>query len=232
MKAGINVVGSVNIQFIDELRGQVESITGKRATQTVPVSFLESADEIEIVDAPAPDLIGRTPEEAVDLAKRQQQLASLRELALLLAADVVDRQLERYLKEHGISQPPGTQERLLVCITPRSNTAAMLDTAQLIAEKFHAELIVAYVYQPNIREVDRAALEERLEMGRAAGAAIEMLRGDDPVTAILEFAHSRGITQLFIGHSQQSGLGARLLGNPVEKLIQRSRGMDVRVFPQ
>jgi two-component system sensor histidine kinase KdpD len=232
LDAGIKVVASVNIQFITELREQVESITGKRVTQTVPVSFLEGADEIEIVDAPAVDLIGRTPEEAVGLARRQQQLASLRELALLLAADVVDRQLERYLKEHGISQPLGTQERLLVCITPRSNVAAMMDTAQLIAEKFHAELIVAYVNQPNISEADRAALEERLEMGRAAGATIEILKGDDPVAAILDFADSRGITQLFIGHSQQSGIGARLLGNPVEKLIQRSRGMDVRIFPQ
>jgi K+-sensing histidine kinase KdpD len=61
---------------------------------------------------------------------------------------------------------------------------------------------------------------------------VEILKGDDPVTAILDFANTRGITQLFIGHSQQSGLGARLLGNPVEKLFQRSRGMDVRIFPQ
>jgi two-component system sensor histidine kinase KdpD len=105
----------------------------------------------------------------VDLAKRHQQFASLRELALLLAADVVDRQLERYLKEHGVSQPLGAQERLLVCITPRSNIGVMLDTAGLIAEKFHAELIVAYVNQPNISEAERAALEERLYTARAGG---------------------------------------------------------------
>src|SRR5262249_27870009 len=153
---------------------------------------------------------------------------TLRELTLLLAADVVDRQLESYLKEHGVSQSLGTQERLLVCITPRSNFEVMLDTARLIAEKFHAELIVAYVNQPNISEADRRDLEERLEIARAAGATTEILEGDDAVSAILDFAHSRGITQLFIGHSQRSGIGPRLLGNPVEKLIQRSRGMDVR----
>ncbi len=232
LNAGIKVVASVNIQFIDELQEEVESITGKRAAQTAPVSFIEAADEIEIVDAPAVDLIGRTPEEAVNLAERRQQLAKLRELALVLAADVVDRQLERYLEEHGISQPIGAQERLLVCITPRSNVEVMLEPARLIAEKFHAELIVAYVSQPNISEADRAALEERLEMARAAGASIEILKGNDPVAAILDFAQSKRITQLFIGHSQRIGIGPRLLGNPVEKIIQLSRGMDVRIFPQ
>jgi two-component system sensor histidine kinase KdpD len=230
--AGIQVVASINIQFIGELREQVEAITGKIVRETVPVSFIESADEIEIVDAPAVDPIARTPEEQVDIARRRQQLAMLRELALVLAADVVDRQLERYLKEHGISQMPGAQERLLVCVTPRSNIHAMVDIARVIAEKFHAEFIAAYVNQPNISEADRFALEQRLAVAREAGAAIEILKGEDPVTAIMDFARSKGITQLFIGHSGRSGVGARLLGNPVEKIIQRSHGMDVRIFPQ
>jgi two-component system sensor histidine kinase KdpD len=232
LNAGIKVVASVNIQYIDELREQVASITGKRVSQTVPVSFIKSAEEIEIVDAPPEEPIERTPEEQVDIARRQRQLAKLRELTLVLAADVVDHQLEQYLKEHGINHHLGTLERILVCVTPRSNVQDMIETARIIAERFHGELLVAYVNQPNISTGDRAALEERLEIARTAGARIEILEGDDPVSAILDFARSRGITQLFVGHSQRSGIGPRLLGNPVEKLIQRSRGMDVRIFPQ
>jgi two-component system sensor histidine kinase KdpD len=232
IKAGIKVVASVNIQYVSELREQVEEITGKRVTQTVPVAFIKSAEEIEIVDAPPEEPIERTPEEQVDVARRQKQLPRLRELALLLAADVVDYQLEQYLKEHGIRQHLGTHERILVCITPRSNVQEMIEIARVIAERFHGDLIVAYVNQPNISAEDLAALEERLAIARAAGANIEILEGEDPVSAILDFARSRGITQLFIGHSQRSGIGPWLMGNPVEKLIQRSRGMDVRVFPQ
>ena len=52
------------------------------------------------------------------------------------------------------------------------------------------------------------------------------------IDALLDFARSRGVTQIFIGHSQRSGLWPRILGNPVDQLIRRSRGMDVRVFPQ
>src|SRR5882724_7263087 len=52
LDAGISVITSVNIQYIDELRERVERITGKRVTQTVPRTFLNSADEIVVVDAP------------------------------------------------------------------------------------------------------------------------------------------------------------------------------------
>jgi two-component system, OmpR family, sensor histidine kinase KdpD len=119
-----------------------------------------------------------------------------------------------------------------VCITPRANINDMIESARIIAERFHAELIVAYVHQPQISASDQAALDQKLELARAAGARIEMLDGEDPVDAILDFARSRGITQLFIGHSQRSGILPRLLGNPVDELIRRSSGMDVRVFPQ
>jgi two-component system, OmpR family, sensor histidine kinase KdpD len=225
VEAGITVIGSVNVQYVEELREQAEAITGKHVAETVPVAFLKSADEIEVVDVP--------PEEAaVRSAERVQQLARLREMALVLAADVVDEQLQKYLASHGIELPVAANERLLVCITPRANVERMLDAAQLVAGRFHAELIAAYVHQPALSAPDQAALDGKLDAARRAGATVEILEGDDAVGAILDFAHTRGITQLFIGHSQRSGLAARLWGNPVERLIRLSRGMDIRIFPQ
>src|SRR5580692_6796569 len=55
LQAGIAVITSVNLQYVEELRKDVERIIpiGKRVTVTVPESFLHTADEIEIVDAPA-----------------------------------------------------------------------------------------------------------------------------------------------------------------------------------
>jgi two-component system, OmpR family, sensor histidine kinase KdpD len=232
LSANIKVVASINIQYVAELREQVERITGKNIKETVPVSFIRNADEIEIIDAPAEDPIERTPEEQLDARRREHQLSKLRELTLVLAADVVDHQLQQYLDEHGIHQQLGAQERLLVCITPRANVQSMLESARIIAQRFHGELIAAYVNQPDISPADRSSLEEKLELARSAGARIEILEGEDPVAAILDFARSKGITQLFIGHSQRSGIGDRLWGNPVDRLIERSAGMDVRIFPQ
>jgi two-component system sensor histidine kinase KdpD len=232
LNAGIKVIGSMNVHYVAELGDQVEAITGKRPAQTVPMSFINSADEIEIVDAPPAEPIERSPEQQADAAKREQQLSRLRELALVLAADVVDHQLNEYLECHGIRQHFGAHERILVCVTPRANIYEMMETALMIADRFHGELIVAYVNQPDLSPEDRAALEERLTIARAAGAHVEILEGEDPVSVLLEFAKSRGVTQLFVGHTQRSGVKARIWGSPIDKLIQLSGGMDVRVFPQ
>jgi two-component system, OmpR family, sensor histidine kinase KdpD len=202
------------------VREPVEAITGKHVTQTVPLSFVQGADEIEIVDAPA------------ELESRGQQLSKLREMALVLAADVVDRQLTAYLERQGIHQQFGTQERILVCITPRANVEDMIDTAQIIAERFHGELIAAYVNQPQISAADQAILDRKLSIAQAAGAKVEILDGDDPIEALVEFARARGVTQLFIGHSQRTGVWPLLWGSPVDKLIRLTHGIDIRVFPQ
>lgn len=228
--AGIKVLGSINIQYIEELQQQVEGITGKHVTETVPMSFIKSADEIEIVDAPPEEPMERSLEEQMKVEDRQKRLSSLRELALVLAADVVDYQLTQYLEKHGIKQGFGTQEKILVCITPRANAVEMIETAQMVAERFHGEMTVAYVKQADLSAADRIALEEKLELARSARAPIVILESEDPADAILDFANTHAITQLFIGHTQRTGKW--LWKDPVEKLIRRSRGIDLRIFPQ
>jgi two-component system sensor histidine kinase KdpD len=233
LKSGISVITSVNIQYIDELRERVEKLTGKRVSQTVPRSFLNTADEIVVVDAPPEMCIGRAEEDAADPAQstRAQKLSGLREIALLLVADVVDRQLEAYLQRHGIASTFGTQERILVCITPRANAAPMIQSGQRNAERFHGDLTVAYVGQPELSADDQAALERNLAIARAANANIEILDGEDPVETILKFAHERGVTQIFVGHSTRERWWERISGTPLDRLIRGANDIDVRVFP-
>jgi two-component system sensor histidine kinase KdpD len=231
LAAGISVITSINIQYISELRERVEQITGKHVAQTVPRSFLDSADEIVVVDAP-PDATPLQPETtAEEDAARAAKLSELREIALLLAADVVDRQLEAYLRRNCLSTTLGTQERILVCVTPRANARPMIESGRRNADRFHGELIVAYVQQPHLRPEDQAALDRHIAVAREVDAHIELLEGDEAVEAILAFARERGITQIFVGHSLEKGWLRRLRGSHVDRIIQGADGMDVRVFP-
>jgi two-component system sensor histidine kinase KdpD len=213
LHSGIAVITAVNVQYIREQQAAVERFTKKRAASSIPEKFLHEADEIEVVDAP-PDVTMGDP----------RVLAELRELALLLAADVVDRQLQDYLDSHGVSACWGAQERILVCLTPRSNARAMLESGHRNARRFHGVLLVAYVEQPALDAADRARLEEYLALAREMGAQVHCLKGGDFADTLLEFAHEERITQLFLGHSQRER-------SPVEKLIDAAEDFDVRLFP-
>jgi two-component system sensor histidine kinase KdpD len=231
LDAGISVISSINIQYIDELQERVARITGKSVKQTVPRSFLNSADEIVVVDAPPEMCVERSRDGQMSAATVAQKLSELREIALLLAADVVDRQLEAYLQRNGIPQTFGAQERILVCMTPRANAAPMIASGKRNAERFHGDLMVAYVRQAEISAGDQEALERNLGIARAAHARIEILDGADPIDTLLKFAHEHGITQIFVGHSTREQWWERFTGTPLDRLIRGANDIDVRVFP-
>ena len=234
LEAGISVITTVNLQYLEKLRDEVERITGKRAAYCIPRGFLDSsADEIVVVDAPALEslLRGATPADRPELLAEQHKLSRLRELALLVAASVVDHQLESYLRSHGVDQAWGVQERILVCITPRSNAAQMLESGRRNADRFQGEFHVVYVQQPVLSEEDRAVLQQNLDYARQLGAQVEVLSSLDATDAILKFARQKGITQIFIGHSTREGGWRRLWSDSIKRLIRAAEGIDVVIYP-
>jgi two-component system sensor histidine kinase KdpD len=231
--AGISVIGTVNLQYIEEYREQVERITGRRATETIPLSFVNKADEIEVVDAPTEHCVRHASHTSPDYTATadQEQLSKLREIALLLAADVVDRQLGSYLERHGIEQLWGAQERILVCVSPRPTSKRMIESGRRNADHFHGELFVVHVNEPEISPAEREALEANLAVARQLNAQIEVLDSEEPIDTVLDFARAHGITQIFIGHGTHENWWHRLRGNVVDRLIREAEGIDVRVFP-
>jgi two-component system sensor histidine kinase KdpD len=234
---GVNVMTAINLQHIAEQQEAVERITGRRSTHTVPQKFIESADEIVIVDVPAEEVSNHGKPNRLGPA----QLSELRELALLLAAQVVEQQLQRYMDTHGIMQSWGTQERILVCITPRSSAHQMIESGARAAQRFHGQLLALYVKQSGLIREAEETVEQNLEYARKLGADVHVVDPgadvkdpgvgtDNPIAEIIRFAREQRVTQLFIGHTQQSSwkFWSR---NPVDKLIREAEGMDVRIFP-
>ena len=223
LDAGISVVTSINLEYISEQQEFVGGVTGRWRTDTVPQAFIDRADEVVVVDAP--------PEENAKLAAHQ--LSQLRQRALLLTADVVERQLEQYLALHGLQSSWGTQERILVCMTPRANAAKMLDSGRRNADRFHGELSAIYVMQANLTPDDHLVLERNVTLAKAQQAHVETLEGKDPIATILDYARRHGITQIYVGHHiRPRGWRDRLGGTPLDRLIAGAEGIDVRVFPQ
>jgi two-component system sensor histidine kinase KdpD len=222
LEAGISVLTSINLEYITEQQEFVHSVLGRTRGQTVPQSFIDRAEEVVVVDAP--------PESGDE--SRNYELSLLRQRALLLTADVVDRQLEAYLRLHGVQSTWGTQERILVCMTPRANAFRMLSSGRRNADRFHGELYAIYVTQDNLTAEDKLALERNVTLANAQQAHVETLAGQDPIATILEYARRHGITQIFVGHNLRRTWRNRLGGTPLDRLVRDAEGIDVRVFPQ
>jgi two-component system, OmpR family, sensor histidine kinase KdpD len=222
MAAGISILTSINLEYIAEQQEFIRRVLGHMKADTVPQDFIDRADEVVVVDAP-PDL---------EAGIEAHQLSQLRQRALLLTADVVDRQLEAYLRLHGIQSTWGTQERILVCMTPRANASKMLSSGRRNADRFHGELFAIYVMQKNLTDEDRMALDRNVMLARAQQAHVETLEGRDPIKTILDYARSHGITQIFVGHNLRRTWRSRLGGTALDQLIRDAEGIDVRVFPQ
>ncbi len=223
LAAGISVITSINLEYIAEEQDFVHGVLGRTKKDTVPQAFIDRADEVVVVDAPAETNAGISA----------HQLSQLRQRALLLTADVIDRQLEEYLRLHGLQSWWGTQERILVCMTPRANAARMLASGRRNADRFHGELFAIYVMQENLTAEDRMALERNVTLANAQHAHVETLEGQNAIATILDYARTHGITQIFVGHHiRPRGWRDRLGGTPLDRLIAGAEGIDVRVFPQ
>jgi two-component system, OmpR family, sensor histidine kinase KdpD len=137
------------------------------------------------------------------------------------------------MDSHGILQSWGTQERILVCITPRSSARQMLESGARAAQRFHGQLLALYVKQDSLTRAAEETVEENLDFARKLGAEVHFIDGgakSDPIGEIIRFAREQRITQLFIGHTQQS-VWKIWAQNPVDRLIREAEGMDVRIFP-
>jgi two-component system sensor histidine kinase KdpD len=234
LRNGISVLTSINLLHVEEYREKVQAITGKQTTETIPKSFLLAADEIVIVDVPADLCLSRLGEELTPTGisnLRERQLSELRELALLLTAEVVDSQMESYVQMHGMEPVFGAQERILVCITPDSNAAGMIESGRRNKERVLGELYVVYVRQDELSDEESARIQSYLQQARDAGATTQILEGEDPISTIIEFARQHRITQIFVGHRHHKHWRDRLFGGFTLRLIREAQGMDVRVFP-
>jgi two-component system sensor histidine kinase KdpD len=236
LRAGINVLSTLNVQHLESLYDAVERFTGTRQKERVPDAVLQTADQVVNVDLPAEDLQERLRQGKVyppDRAARaldgyftSANLEQLRELALEHLAHLLDRR--RQERSTASAGEPSGSERVMVCVSSRSpNAARLLRAAARLADRLGAPWYAVYVQTPR-EEAERvdAATQRRvadtLEQARRANGVSMQFRGRDVVGAIVGFAREYGITHIVLGRSRRPRyrlwLGPSLLDRIVRAL--------------
>src|SRR5262249_40990474 len=126
LKAGVNVISTLNIQHLESLYDLVEKATGVKVRERVPDYVLGMADQFVNVDLSAEDLRERLqsgkiyPRERINQALENfftdQNLTRLRELALAEIAHLLDRRR----REQDDGEDHQGAYRVMVCLSSRS----------------------------------------------------------------------------------------------------------------
>ena len=240
LEQGIDVWTTVNVQHLESLNDLVAQITGVRQRETIPDRVFDEADDIELIDLPADDLIARlnsgkvyVPEQAATAVERffrKPNLIALRELALRRVADRVDASARASALTDRTSRAWLARDRVLVAIGPDNQAEQLVRAGKRIADGLDAQWTVVYVETPELLRLSAVERNRRIDLLRLAeslGAETVTLDGPSVARTLLEYARTRNATRVVIGAPKQRGWRAWLHSSTTAELVRHARGFDV-----
>ena len=94
------------------------------------------------------------------------------------------------------------RERILVCVSASPTNSDVIRRAARLSQSLGAELIALYVEDPETQnDVQEKAVHEHLDLAERNGAILTTIYGNDPATAIAQYARVSGITKIVLGKS-------------------------------
>jgi len=242
LENGINVYTSLNVQHLESRSETVAQITGIIVRETLPDEIFEKADEVELVDLTPDELLQRLSEGKVYTPERSQQavenffrkgnITALREMALRIVADRVDKQLHEYMQLKRIRGPWKSGLHLLVAVDYSPQTTRLLRWAKNLSYSMGATIQAIYVEtRHELTTKERTQLDKNINLAGQLGVKFRIITSYDVVKAIVDFANKENITHIIVGKPRvRNVLSMFRLGNFVNRLIRYSGNIDVYIL--
>jgi two-component system sensor histidine kinase KdpD len=241
LRAGINVITTLNIQHLESLYDLVERATGVKVKERIPDYVLGMADQLVNVDLSAEDLRERLAAGKVYPAERIERalanfftegnLTRLREMALGEIAHLLDRRR----REQGAGEQQSGSDRVMVCLSSRSpNVDALLRKGARIADRLGAPWYAVYIQTPgeSLERID-AAMQRQIgntqTLAHQLGGVPMTFKGEDVVDTIAAFVKEYGITHLVLGRTRRPWYRRWFGQSILDRLLQTVHGVDVVV---
>ena len=120
------------------------------------------------------------------------------------------------------------QERILVCVSASPTNADVIRRAAALSDAMGAELIAVYVEDVELRDEAQArAVHDHLSLAEKHGAMLTTIYGNDPATAIAEYARVSGITKIVLGKSP----GRRTRDTLMARLNELAPNVEIIIMP-
>ena len=215
--------------------------------ETVPDWVVTEADQVVNLDISAEDLRQRLMEGKIYAQDKiqtalsnfftEENLATLRELALREVASNVDRLRETISESVESRQAPGARrvDRILVAMPSHTAlTAELLRKASRIAGRLNSDWYCVYVQTPEERSdrIDATVqrhLVDNIQKAQSMGAEVVKLEGSDVAASLCRFAVEHAVTLILAGQSRRTWWQHITRGSVIDRLINNKLGIDVLV---
>jgi two-component system sensor histidine kinase KdpD len=199
LRAGIDVITTLNIQHLEGLTDAVLRLTGTNVRERLPDEILTLADEVVLIDVTPEALRERLrlgkiyPPERIEPALanffRPENLRALRELALREAIAAKGRERVR-----------APFERLLLTVAPRRADGSFIERCAKIARRLSIDFAVVCVTNPRDAADETILTDLQEQTQRYRGEWIRETGRNIPVK-VLEVARARPETTVAVGRA-------------------------------
>ena len=242
LDAGINVYTTLNVQHVGSRSDTVRQITGAPVSETVPDSVLDLADEIVLLDLTPDQLLSRLAEGKVYLGERaewaaknffrESNLTALREMALRVVAEHVDRDLREIMAEQRIPGPWKSADRLLVAVSASPYSERLIRYTRRLASSMEASWIVANIEGPRLlSQEEQTRLTRYIALARQLGAEVITTPGRDVAEALLRVARQNNVSQIIMGKPLGTPWFSFLKPDLLRWLMRNSGNIDIHMIP-
>lgn len=237
LDGGVDVFTTVNVQHIESRSESVRRIAGIPVRETVPDTVLDAADELELVDVTPEQLRQRLEEGKVYLGERaaaaaenffrESNLTALREMALRLTAEHVER---RSRQTRGIGSEWRGGDLLVVGVSASPHSAQLLRWARRYAAGLEVPWLAVAVETPRaLSSVDERRRTAHLALARELGAEVVLAGGTSVAETLVRVARERHATHIILG-KPQGPAWKWFFRSPVAWTIENSGSMDVQLI--
>ncbi len=233
LRAGIDVITTLNIQHLEALGDAVFRLTGTTVRETLPDGVLALADELILIDVTPETLRERLRdgkiyrpekvESALSNFFKAENLRALRELAV-----------RETLRAESHQMPTAPFDRLLLSVAARLEDFPLIRRCSKIAARLHASFAVVHVGKPG--RPDAPIVAKMAAETRSSGGTWLNVSGEDVARALLATARAVPETTIAVGGTlrtprwpQPNAFARRLLDAGARELFVLARRIQVEV---
>ena len=236
LSAGITVLATLHLLSLRSAATAVAGMVGLGVPEPLlGDDFFNQIDEIEYVDITPEDLLARIKERSIltpaQLAVAMQRelrpavLAILRETALRMTAEHMDRQLPRYLPA-GLP-PLEFRGRIVLALPIAGGMEDRIRSIARYATSQGSKLSVVAVRTAPLHDQEKAWLGGYASLVHQLGGEFLRLEGRNVAKAVVRYVREVEATEVVLGHRRHP---RRLPWDTTSEIIRMLSGVDVHIL--